>query len=288
MDLIGEERGRLARAAGWLDASRAEAAGLVVLLVGALAVTLVLVWGALGRPSLAGAPVAGTPGTAGVSEVPTDGESIAAIGQDPAAAGAADPDAAEGQAEGQAGGEAGGQGETHAHVPDAGPAASAEGAEVTVHVAGAVVGPGVVTLPGGARVADAIAEVGGLTADADPTRVNLARPLVDGEQILVLREGEEPPPPLAGSPSGDPATGPSGAGDGASGAGGGPAGGPVDVNTAGSADLETLPGIGPALASRIISHREQHGPFREPGDLRDVSGIGEKRFQDLAPLITVG
>jgi competence protein ComEA len=281
VDLIGEERGRLARAAGWLDASRSEAAGLAVLLVGALAVTLVLMWGALGRPSLAGAPDAsGAPGA------PTDGDGVAAIGEDPTTADAAGPDAADGRVEGEGAGHVEGHTEEAHGAP--GPGASAATAEVTVHVAGAVVGPGVVTLPGGARVADAIAQVGGLTADADPTRVNLARPLVDGEQILVLREGEEPPPPLAGSASGDPALGSTGAGGEASGAGAAAAGGPVDINTAGSTDLETLPGIGPALAARIISHREQHGPFREPGDLRDVSGIGEKRFQDLAALVTVG
>jgi competence protein ComEA len=284
VDLIGEERGRLARAAGWLDASRAEAAGLVVLLVGALAVTLVLLWGALGRPSLAGAPDAsGAPGA------PTDGVGVAAIGEDPTTADATDPDAVDDRVEAQFEGEVEGhvEGHTEAHGAS-GPSASAATTEVTVHVAGAVVGPGVVTLPGGARVADAIAQVGGLTADADPTRVNLARPLVDGEQILVLREGEEPPPPLAGSANGDPAVGSTGAGGEASGGGAAAAGGQVDINTAGSTDLETLPGIGPALAARIISHREAHGPFREPGDLRDVSGIGEKRFQDLAPLVTVG
>jgi competence protein ComEA len=259
MDLIGQERGRLARAAGWLDASPAEATGLAVLLVCALTATGVLVWSALGRPSLA---AGGPPGdhlgaAAAVGDAPDDVD--ARDGHD--AAGVDDH---------------GGHGEDGAATGH-GEVAAPTG-EVTVHVAGAVVDAGVVTLPAGARVTDAIAAVGGLTDDADPSRTNLARPLVDGEQLLVLRVGEEPPPGTP--PSGAPPAGPDGA----------PTadGGLVDLNTATLEQLQTLPGVGPAIAARIVDHREQHGPFRAPGDLRDVSGIGEKRFQDLADRITVG
>jgi competence protein ComEA len=271
VDLIGEERGRLARAAGWLDASPSEAAGLVVLLVGALLVTGALVWGALGRPTLAAS------GTGGVQ--PQASTDAGAVGVDPA-------DGADGPAV-DVGGAPSGEGvpvpsqedgaATHDH------AEVAPSAEVTVHVAGAVARPGVVTLLGGSRVADAIEQAGGLGPDADTARINLARPLTDGEQIVVLREGEEAPP----TPPGEPAGGVQPPGDG-SGSTGGAGGALVDVNTASLAELETLPGIGPALAQRIVTHREQHGPFRQPGDLRDVSGIGEKRFQDLADLVTVG
>lgn len=218
----------------------------MVLLVGSLLATAVLVWSALGRPALPDAGVV-------TADVPA-----ADVGEDPQDP--QDPAGSEGSTAGEA------------DHPDAEPG---DRGEVTVHVAGAVVSPGVVTLPAGSRIADAIAAVGGLLDDADPARVNLARPLVDGEQVLVLREGEEPPPTAAGGPS-------------AGGEAAGSPAGPIDLNTATVAQLQTLPGIGPTLAQRIVSHREQHGPFRAPGDLRDVSGIGEKRFQDLAGLITVG
>jgi competence protein ComEA len=270
VDLIGEERGRLARAAGWLDASPAEAAGLAVLLVGALLVTGVLVWGAVGRPSLTEAGTEGGLTAAGDVDTGDADAGAAAVGVDPA-------DSAAGPGQDAAAAPAG-EGATASHDHDE----AAVPAEVTVHVAGAVTRPGVVTLPGGSRVADAIEQAGGLDPDADTARINLARPLTDGEQIVVLREGEEAPPP----PPGEPAAGVQPSGDGPAEAGA--AGGLVDVNTASLAELETLPGIGPALAQRIVTHREQQGPFREPGDLRDVSGIGEKRFQDLADLVTVG
>jgi competence protein ComEA len=261
MDLIGQERGRLARAAGWLDASPAEATGLAVLLVCALTATGVLVWSALGRPTLAaGGPPADHRGAAAVGDVPD-----AADTHDGHAGGPGVADDHGGHGEGGAGL---GPGEV-----------AAPSGEVTVHVAGAVSDPGVVTLPAGSRVTDAITAAGGLTGDADPARINLARPLVDGEQLLVLRVGEEPPPGTP--PSGTPPAGPGGA----SAADGG---GLVDLNTATLEQLQTLPGVGPAIAGRIVDHREQHGPFRAPGDLRDVSGIGEKRFQDLADRITVG
>jgi competence protein ComEA len=271
VDLIGEERGRLARAAGWLDASPAEAAGLVVLLVGAIAVTVVLAWGALGRPALEVAPGGSAAGGA-------VGDAATEVGQ-PGSHGAVDVDAAPSDPHVEVEGHG-----AHEGAAPAGAAAgdaTAQDGEVTVHVTGAVAAPGVITLPVGARVEEAVAEAGGLTGEADTVRVNLARPLVDGEQIVVLREGEDPPPPpdgpiVDGTAAPEAATAPGGTG------------GRLDVNTADGPALETLPGIGPALAQRIITHREQHGPFREPGDLRDVSGIGEKRFQDLADLVTVG
>jgi competence protein ComEA len=258
VDLIGEERGRLARVASWFDASPTEIVGLAVLLVCALVATGVLVWSALGRPDLAatGADPGADPGAAAVGHEPGPGEEH----------------------------DHGGRADLEV-VPEDAPHGSSEvaaSAEVTIHVAGAVGAPGVVTLPAGARVTDAIEAAGGLLEDADPARINLARPLEDGEQLLVLRVGEEPP-----AAASRPASAGEGAGAASDGAGD-PDGGPIDLNTATAEQLETLPGVGPAIAGRIVQHREAHGPFRTPGDLRDVSGIGEKRFQDLADLVTVG
>ena len=146
--------------------------------------------------------------------------------------------------------------------------------EVTVHVVGEVEHPGLVTLPGGSRVADAVKRVGGETSAADLTAVNLARPLVDGEQVVVPKPGEAP---VAAAP---PAAG-------AQGAASGGAGGPVNLNTADLATLETLPGVGPVLAQRIMDWRLEHGQFTAVEELGEVSGIGDKTYEQLAPKVTV-
>jgi competence protein ComEA len=150
-------------------------------------------------------------------------------------------------------------------------------AVVLVHVLGAVAHPGLLSLPAGDRVQAAIDAAGGVTDGADLARVNLARELVDGEQLYVPVVGEDPP--VADPPVVD-----------AGGVGAGGAGGPsslVDLNTADSATLETLPGIGPALAARIIAWRESNGGFSSVDDLREVSGIGDVRFAELEPLVRV-
>ncbi|MTV27564.1 ComEA family DNA-binding protein [Nitriliruptoraceae bacterium ZYF776] len=276
MDLIGEERGRLARAATWLQASRAELVGLVVLLVGALLLTVLVVSSALGRPETLPGATAGPGSTAGEAGVGADHDQdhhdhhgSAEVAHDDHGAGGS----------GGAGGAAPAAEDGHGPASDG---AVVEDGEVTVHVSGAVATPGVVTLPAGSRVADAVTAAGGHDPDAELAHVNLARPLTDGEQVHVPREGEPPPPSVAPEVTG-PVDG--GAVDvpGAPGTGG-----PVDLNRASTTELETLPGIGPAIAQRIVQHRETHGPFATVGDLRDVSGIGEKRFQELAPLVTVG
>lgn len=146
-----------------------------------------------------------------------------------------------------------------AAVPTSGPPAP-----LLVHVAGAVASPEVVEVPAGSRVAAAVAAAGGALADADLDQLNLARLVEDGERIVVPRRGEAPV-----AEAGD-----AGAGT-------------VDLNRADVAALERLPGIGPVLAGRIVQWREQHGPFRQPGDLREVPGIGERTFQGLADLVTV-
>jgi competence protein ComEA len=145
--------------------------------------------------------------------------------------------------------------------------------QVLVHVAGAVLAPGLVEVPTGARIADAIAAAGGTAPDADPGRLNLARPVMDGERIDVPRIGDD-------------ANGHDGGASGATGGGIRPDG-RVDLNLATAEELQTLPGVGPVLASRIVSHRDQHGPFVEVSQLRQVSGIGDKTFQKLAELVTV-
>jgi competence protein ComEA len=148
-------------------------------------------------------------------------------------------------------------------------------APLLVHVLGAVVRPGLVELSAGDRVVDAVAAAGGFTPDADPAAVNLARPVVDGEQLVVLALGQVPPPA------------PPGASGGASGSGGPPADGLVHLNTADVAALDTLPRIGPALAQRIIDWREANGPFTSVDQLLDVAGIGDAVFSGLADLVAL-
>jgi competence protein ComEA len=169
--------------------------------------------------------------------------------------------------------------------PSSGPEAAADGgasttmapSEVVVHVAGAVVSPGVRRLPPGSRVIDALDAAGGALPGADLPRINLAAPLVDGQQVYVPKPGEEVPVAAgAGLPGG--------AGD----AGGAPVpGAPVDLNTATAEQLDTLPGVGPATASAIIAHREQHGPFTSVDQLLDVRGIGEAKLEQLRDLVSV-
>ena len=160
--------------------------------------------------------------------------------------------------------------------PGAADPAGAPAGRIVVHVVGAVVSPGVVVLDDGARVADAIAAAGGAASDADTEQLNLARVLGDGEQVRVPHAGEQLVAP-------DPGPSPPG---GASG-GSTPGGGVVNINTAGAAELEALPGIGPALAARIVEYRDGHGPFASVDDLTDVPGIGPAKLEALRSQATV-
>lgn len=165
-------------------------------------------------------------------------------------------------------------------------AASSDGA-VAVYVLGAVAHAGVVEVPAGTRVEVVLERVGGAAADADLARLNLARPVVDGERLYVPRVGETEVPEALGP---DVAVGGSGgAGGSAPGGTSGPAGvdAVVDLNTADQTTLETLPGIGPALAGRILSWREEHGGFTSVDDLLEVSGIGEARMAELRDRVRV-
>ena len=158
-------------------------------------------------------------------------------------------------------------------------AATASAGLLVVHVVGAVRHPGVVELPTGSRVADAVEAVGGLTRRGDPASVNLARPAVDGEQVVVGRRGTggAAAPPIAGAPAtaGPPVP-----------AAPAPAA-PVDLNTATLEQLDALPGIGPVLAQRILDWRTANGRFSTVEELGEVSGIGEATLGDLRPLVTV-
>ena len=145
---------------------------------------------------------------------------------------------------------------------------------VVVHVVGAVAVPGLVRLPSGSRVADAVSAAGGATSEADLSRVNLARPVTDGEQVVVPRPGEQ----ITLAPGGGGTAGSSAAPAG---------GGPVNLNTADAAALDTLPGIGPVLAERIIAFRTENGPFASVDDLGEVSGIGDRLLEQLRPLVSV-
>jgi competence protein ComEA len=159
-------------------------------------------------------------------------------------------------------------------APDAG---GPEG-EVVVHVVGAVAAPGVVRLPPGSRVADAVAAAGGATAEADLAGVNLARVVADGEQVVVPRPGEAAAAAVTAAGGGT--TG------GTGGAGG--AAGPLDLNAADAAALDTLPGIGPVLAERIVAWRAEHGRFTSVEELTEVSGIGPTLLARLRDLVRVG
>jgi competence protein ComEA len=140
-----------------------------------------------------------------------------------------------------------------------GAGADEESGGVYVHVAGAVRRPGLLRVPEGARVAAAIYRAGGASRGADLTAVNLAQPLEDGQQVVVPRRGAGPDAP--GTPSSAAAQ--------------------PSLATATLEQLDELDGIGPALAQRILDYRESHGGFRSLEELREVDGIGEKRFAAL-------
>lgn len=150
---------------------------------------------------------------------------------------------------------------------------------VVVHVVGAVRRAGVVSLGAGSRVSVAIDRAGGATPEADLARLNLARVVVDGERLYVPKAGETEVPAALDD---------AGAVSGAGGSGGGAdAEEVVDLNSADQAALETLPGIGPSLAGRILAWRDEHGRFGSVEDLLDVSGIGDGRFADLRDRVRV-
>ena len=258
----------VALARGRLDPSRGAATGLVL-----VALLAALVTGAVvlrGRPQevvpsavlSSGVPLPGASGPPGAARQP-------AVPQE--GSGAAGGGSPEGRAAG--GGSAGGSPAGGGSAGGAAAGGAAAGApQVVVAVAGKVRRPGLVRRPAGSRVDDAVRAAGGVLPGAGAGLLNLARPLVDGEQVLV---GVDPPPgqPPAGA-AGAPAAGPA-------------TDGPLDLNTAGVGELDALPGIGPVLAQRIVDWRAEHGRFASVEQLREVTGIGESKYEDLRKRVTV-
>jgi len=150
--------------------------------------------------------------------------------------------------------------------------AAAAPAAVVVDVVGAVRRPGLYRLAQGARIADAVSRAGGATPKADLALINLAAPLADGEQVVVPRRGTA----ALGAPAG-PA--------GSSASGGAPAGGPVHLSTATLEQLDSLPGIGPVTAQKILDYRQKHGAFTSVDELDAVPGIGPARLDQLKDLV---
>lgn len=158
-------------------------------------------------------------------------------------------------------------------------------ATIVVDVRGGVATPGVITLPAAARVADAVAASGGLSAGADVSQLNLAARLADGQR-LVIPTG---PPPAAAAPAQSPTV--QGVVNAATQPPASTTVSPVrlvNINTASVEELEALPGIGEVLAGRIVAYREANGPFRTVDQLGEVSGISAKLVESLRPLVTVG
>lgn len=148
-----------------------------------------------------------------------------------------------------------------------------KGGQIVVDVSGKVHRPGIQSLPAGSRVADALRAAGGVRAGTDVTGLNRARVLVDGEQVAVgLPQAQaQAAPGAAGGAAGAPGTS-------------GPAA-PLSLSAATKEQLETLPGVGPVLAQHIIDHRTENGGFRSVDELRQVNGIGDRRFAVLRPLV---
>ena len=158
-----------------------------------------------------------------------------------------------------------------------------------VHIAGAVKNPGVYKFPMTARVDDAIKKAGGAKAAADLDAINLAERVEDGKQIFVpikgaVTVGKE----LGGKGSNSAAGTPKKSAESTkAGKFTQPGKESLNINTANAELLQNLPGVGPAMADRIVSHRKENGPFSDPEQLMDVSGIGEKKFARMKPFVRV-
>ena len=149
-------------------------------------------------------------------------------------------------------------------------------APILVHVTGAVLRPGVYELAPESRLIHAVEAAGGMTEDADQERINLADYVRDGQQVYIPRIDTPAPPsptPIANLSS--------------STASGESVSGQININKASAAELQTLPGIGAVYAQRIIAYREEHGPFTDPTQIKEIEGIGESRYEQIRARITV-
>jgi len=147
--------------------------------------------------------------------------------------------------------------------------------QIVVHVAGAVKKPGIVRIPRGSRVDDAVKAAGGFSEKADPDSVNLAQPLEDGVQVYVPRKSE--PVQVEGRVGTVERTRTPSSGEQPT--------GKININTATAEQLESLPGVGPAIARAIVEYRKQNGGFRSVDELLEVRGIGEKRLLQIRPFV---
>ncbi len=160
-------------------------------------------------------------------------------------------------------------------LPTASSASTSTPGPIKVYVSGAVAYPGVYSLPWDSRVEQAIA-AGHASSEADLARVNLAERIYDGQQIYVPSKAETATPVLPTAvPSPQTAAQPSSPGQ------------KININVANTTELETLPGIGPVLAQRIIDYRQVHGPFAQPEDIKNVSGIGDATFMRIQDMIII-
>ena len=161
--------------------------------------------------------------------------------------------------------------------PSALPSPSPSAPDVVVYVCGAVRSPGVVRLPSTARIADALKVAGGATSSAELSAVNLAARLADGQQIIVPRRGEAPAAGGAAASATSGAAGSTMAGPAA----------PININTASLEELDTLDGVGPATAQKIIDYRTANGGFKTIDEIKEVSGIGDAKFAAMKDSVTV-
>jgi len=163
----------------------------------------------------------------------------------------------------------------------AGAVAPPAGGTIMVQVAGEVSKPGVLELPANARVVDAVRKAGGATKTGDLDALNLAARLEDGQKIVVAQRAAQAEKMAAAPSTPDTSDAPAAPSSGAV----AKLSGPINVNTAGAAQLDLLPGIGPKTAALIIAYRQEHGAFHSLQELDNVKGLGAKKLEKMAPYV---